>query len=529
MKKLFSIASLALLAASMLMTGCKKDNDGNIFHLKIQQYQGQNKTTLGDNGATLWVNGDQVYVNGAEAANIAIVSVSSTGATAEVTGDPVNGKYYFFYPGNCTVTGFEGNEKSFTYTMPSEFTFDANALKAPMAGVSNGQEVTFANLCTMLKLEFLKIPTSITITSENTAISGEGFTASYNGSSWTVTAPAATDDNKTITISNNNYMPYVYVPLPAGNHKLTITATNVDTKEMSSSVEMEKNTIYPIHFAHPFSVSDTKKVYFSPGNLQYKGNESANNRWRFAQYQWAFVGSGNLTTATNPAIVSNNWIDLFSWASSGANLLSSRYSISPTTNYTDPTTWPIKNLENIYSNISATQFDWGHNNPISNGGRQTGMWFTLTKEEWAYLVGRNGKCGLATLQIGSSYYKGLVILPDDFTIPESLSFNSSTSSTSSNDYLNNQYEESVWLEMEKNGAVFLPGAGYRWYSSTSKKLFYNFVANTALGYYWASTLSSTIEFHSLQFGNFPSGIAVRTGLTSSYLFGCSVRLVRDAN
>lgn len=53
-----------------------------------------------------------------------------------------------------------------------------------------------------------------------------------------------------------------------------------------------------------FSVSATKKVYFSKGNLQY---QASTNTWRFATNQWDFVGGttesrcnfGNVSGSSN--------------------------------------------------------------------------------------------------------------------------------------------------------------------------------------------------------------------------------------
>ena len=36
-----------------------------------------------------------------------------------------------------------------------------------------------------------------------------------------------------------------------------------------------------------FSVSDSTKIYFSQGNLQY---QASTNTWRFAEHQWDYVG-----------------------------------------------------------------------------------------------------------------------------------------------------------------------------------------------------------------------------------------------
>ena len=36
--------------------------------------------------------------------------------------------------------------------------------------------------------------------------------------------------------------------------------------------------------------------------------------------------------------------------------------------------------------IAGTNYDWGVNNAISNGGNEAGLWRTLTIEEWKYLM-----------------------------------------------------------------------------------------------------------------------------------------------
>lgn len=559
MKKLFSIASLALLAASMLMTGCKKDNDGNIFHLQIQQYQGQNKTTLGDNGATLWVNGDEVYVNGAEDANIATVSVSSTGATAEVTGAPVNGKYYFFYPGNATVTRFDASAKSFTYTMPSQFTFDANALKAPMAGVSNGQEVTFANLCTMLKLEFFIIPQKVVITAaENDPLCGS-FTAAYGADGWTVSTSSTSN---TITILNPNQSPYIYVPLPAGNHQLAITAyketTDANalvTRSMNGSQTMAMSTLYDIPMnAHPFTVANGKQVYFSPGNLQYKNTGShaimpgglsnnsaaatATGTWRFADNQWDMMLGDNLQAYRN---VSGSYtFDVFCWGTSGY------FYYQPTVNGSAYDLQPLIKYVKIYGsntpvprNIQKTPFDWGYFNAISNGGNCPKIWHTLTAEDWEALLSRNRaflRSGISfpNSSGGSTTYKAWILFPDDF--PSRIEDgNGSQISLNASSYTPDQFKV-----LEQHGAVLLMLAGYR-QAAVGTDIYstggtYNISVTQLYGYYWTanqtSYTSNSARFRFVKFERNSNTWSILGGENTSVsynAYGCSVRLVRDAN
>ena len=98
-----------------------------------------------------------------------------------------------------------------------------------------------------------------------------------------------------------------------------------------------------------FSVSATKKVYFSQGNLQY---QASTKTWRFASAQYTRVGASgnNKISATY-----TGWIDWFAWGT-GSNPISTS------------------------SSSSSSFTDWGVNK-IFNGGNQANLWRTLTKDE----------------------------------------------------------------------------------------------------------------------------------------------------
>ncbi len=144
---------------------------------------------------------------------------------------------------------------------------------------------------------------------------------------------------------------------------------------MMMSVGCDKESISPIipDGALPglFSVSATKQVHFSQGNLQY---QASTNTWRFAEHQYDYVGTqtadergnygGNVSGSDNRSISStySGWIDLFGWGTGSNPTLSS-------TSYMD----------------YGTFVDWG-GNPISNGGNTVNQWRTLTIAEWNYLL-----------------------------------------------------------------------------------------------------------------------------------------------
>lgn len=217
-----------------------------------------------------------------------------------------------------------------------------------------------------------------------------------------------------------------------------------------------------------FSVGNDKKIYFSQGNLQY---QASTNTWRFAENQWNFVGkckstqyypnqpqdTGNVfvdgVRCENESVspTYNGWIDLFGWGTSGWESGAKAYQ-----------PYDTSTAKNDYYQGGATSnsanIDWGVHNPISNGGNEAGLWRLPTIKEWEYLLvsrpNYSEKRGAATV----NGVKGLILLPDDWTLPEGLTFKSGMNN---NDFRNCKYTAEEWTKMEENGAVFLPLAGYR--------------------------------------------------------------------
>ena len=246
-----------------------------------------------------------------------------------------------------------------------------------------------------------------------------------------------------------------------------------------------------------FSVSDSKQVYFSQGNLQY---QASTNTWRFAEHQYDIIGDDN----SNISSTYSGWIDLFGWGTSGYN---GKNPYMTSTNYSD--------YGDGINDIAGTNYDWGVYNKISNGGNQAGLWRTLTDNEWSYLIGSranaSSKYGVATV----NNVNGLVLLPDSWTLPDGVTFNSGVANDYGSDYYKNvnNYSAEDWAKMEANGAVFLPAAGYRVGAVVSSVGSY--------GYYWSSPAYDSYDAYFL---NFYSG-----GVLTSYRdrdTGRSVRLVR---
>ena len=258
-----------------------------------------------------------------------------------------------------------------------------------------------------------------------------------------------------------------------------------------------------------FSVAEGKQVYFSQGNLQYQASTGV---WRFATNQWETIGEGNANIAPDY----DGWIDLFGWGTSGWNsgaVCYQPYSTSSTNSDYYVGGSETTNLTGAYANA-----DWGVYNKIANGGNQTGLWRTLTDEEWKYVINNRlnakDKYGIASV----NGINGLVLLPDNWNLPEGLQFKSGGAAGTDSDanmfQIINSYTLSQWVKMEEQGAVFFPVTGYR---NTTGYLAFN-----TIGCYWSATSNGTNDAYSME---------IRSIVLSSHngyrFYNRAVRLVQD--
>ncbi len=199
-----------------------------------------------------------------------------------------------------------------------------------------------------------------------------------------------------------------------------------------------------------FSVSETEKVRFSKGNLQYR---ASTNTWRFAENQWDYVGEGN----TNASASYDDWIDLFSWGTSGYNHGAVCYQPWYITWQSSQFDHAAYAQNSFYLGDDNGQADWGYN-AISNGGNQEMQWHTLTNAEWDYIFNnRNTATGIRYAKAVVNEVNGVVLLPDNWDM-SIFALNNTNNETASYDV--NTISQEAWSNvMEPNGAVFLPAAG----------------------------------------------------------------------
>jgi hypothetical protein len=131
-----------------------------------------------------------------------------------------------------------------------------------------------------------------------------------------------------------------------------------------------------------FSVSPTRKVYFSMGNLQYStegthqcaDGTTQPGTWRFAEKQWELGSS-------------------LEWGNSGY----------------------MVNYNTLKTDIAGTYYDWGVYNAIENGGNTPNVWRTLTKEEWNYVLNeRQDASKLKRIFVVNDKTGGVLLFPDNW-------------------------------------------------------------------------------------------------------------------
>lgn len=259
-----------------------------------------------------------------------------------------------------------------------------------------------------------------------------------------------------------------------------------------------------------FSVSATKQVYFSKGNLWYdKSPNSGQPYWGFEANQydfrtWPAKGScinGSYKTSTGTP---TDTYGLFGWGNA-------------------PTNGDIKTSTGDESSYSWTE--WG--TKIDNKG----TWCTLTNSEWVYLmenrtgpkIGSTANCRCAQVKLKN--VPGILVFPDQFTWPEvhvstiPKIFNTCSAGWDDTNVVGYSFDDFSYLEDE--GVVFLPANGYRKQTTVSDV--------GTFGTYWSSTNNGTDRAHGCDFGvNSNSNTPYFTpGKDHKRSKGYSVRLVAE--
>ena len=263
-------------------------------------------------------------------------------------------------------------------------------------------------------------------------------------------------------------------------------------------------SVYAVKGASPgvFSVSPTKKIVFSMGNLEY---QPSTQTWQFHREQFDTIGQAN-ANIDDPNY--EGWIDLFGWGTGDA----------PTKAATDAD----------YSTFT----DWG-TNTISTSGNIAQTWYTMSREEWMYLLrGRPNAEKLFALATVRGV-KGLLLLPDKWI--DSHPTNPTVTPTTeqgmewdeanqffgglvNNYYAKNVIDSAQWFTLQLYNAVFLPAAGLRQGSGEG-----SVTSVDAAGRYWMSDAATDNKAKAFNF----SMTTIYPGKDFDPYLGHSVRLVAE--
>jgi hypothetical protein len=292
-----------------------------------------------------------------------------------------------------------------------------------------------------------------------------------------------------------------------GTATITATATGyssasgtkmfvTESKSYKVTVETATPPTPPGLLAGKFSVSATKQVQFSQGNLRY---DSSSGSWSFFDDQYQYY---NGYTAT--------YWDKFGWVGTTSVVLTStpdKYGVD------------ISTLNSKYgTSTTDTPNNWGE---TMGAG-----WRVLTKDEWTYLFNTRTTGGTvfgtasaryahAEVNTDGTATKGIILFPDGVDIANSEVTTTGTVNNAS--AWDTKCTIGQWTALAAKGCVFLPAAGVR--NSTS-------VVNLNLaGYYWSSSpYGSDANFAYSMY--FDAG-ALNPANGFNRPTGCSVRLVYD--
>lgn len=253
-----------------------------------------------------------------------------------------------------------------------------------------------------------------------------------------------------------------------------------------------------------FTVAEGRTVHFSRGNLQY---QASTEMWRFAEHQYDIVGKDNC----NISFGYSGWIDLFGWGTSGWNSGANAY-LPAASSGLNGDYYPGGSYTNSLTGVYANA-DWGVYNRISNGGNQAGMWRTLTRDEWDYLLNSRA-ADVRYVKATVNNVEGVIIFPDTYTHPSGVATLRNVNSTSFG-FSGYVVTLSEWQQIEAAGAIFLPAAGRRNRKTVDGVGW--------VGCYWSSTYC---DYDAAAYDVYFDGGFIYV-CRSDRFNGRSVRLVRD--
>lgn len=485
MKKITLLGEALATIVSVATVSCQKDKITiTEFTATMENCNDENGKVMLDGNVLRWTNGDQIAVWGTDGKGIYTTTNTGTYVTTftftegEDPGDP---NYTAVYPASWA------QRQAIIFLPPVQTSQDGRLETFPMMAKSSTSELVFKNLCGALRLRLQasgKSVTGIEVTlpgAEESLNLWGSFRIDYNSGNPKLSYYTNGSNQLLLSIATpqsiSTQAKDFYIALPPATYgegftiRIYASDGSVCTKTITAghSFTIVRNGIFTITLNNDnlqfepnagllsgeFSVSPTRKVRFSQGNLMYTGfgthavatGGTAEGTWMFGDV------NGNYGDA-----YSSKWIGRFPWGTSGWNSGANRY-LPYQAVWADEEPQDFMPGGDASNNLTGSYAyaDWGVYNAIFNGGNQPGLWRTLSAEEWDYLLnqrtGHSIKWGVA--EVGDWKHCGLVILPDRFNLPEGLSFNEGLGLEG--EWSVNSYSNEQWAQMKAAGAVLILG------------------------------------------------------------------------
>lgn len=485
------LMALCLMALAWGGTSCKKEKNENLpaegemmtIGADIDQSGvGNTKTFLSpyEEGVKVkWSNGEKftLFGNGGTSGNEFVISKGMGETTAHFQGEvPAGGLPYFAaYPAGGTFNG----TNTFTFTVPATISYVAETAavpseggqiisvqkhNAPMVGKSDdGKHLQFHNAMSTILLDLKGSATiqKIVLTDlSNKKLNGT-LTVTVDGNG-EIESSSMTGGTSTLTINlgegvkldKDKYSLFCFsVPQYAfagdtGSKNVKIDIYDVTgsviktiTKGLAAGVaangayQVVVDRVKPLVGSGAFTVYATgvgyRTIYFTHGNLWYDGSE-----FHFEDEQW--IAS---TTDWNPSHRGH-----FFWGNDVATAVSQ----------TGPGYMRGRLFTNLQNNTDRDRYK---PNPNFNIEGQANKFVVIGFDDYGTLLARTSTVGISgKLLYGMgtvNNVKGLILLPDAWNTRTYSSFVYGAEKCSQNVFTIEQ-----WDDMEFDGAVFLPIAGY---------------------------------------------------------------------
>lgn len=477
---------MAVLGLAMTIASCSSDlveektntteKQQMVFTATYEDTGETTRTAL--NGTKVeWKSGDAVAVWDGTQINSFTAEPLSDATTASLSGSVTKGSssYVAVYPYSLGKDWCEYSEDEIKYIIiPSEQTatlgsFDPDA--AIMVAKSDANNnFAFKNVCSFLKITTAEEYQKIVVTTNDGTLAGYGSCTNATEPTFTVWKGYSNSQvtlqprSGSSTIAKGTY----YIAIAPGTLEgLTVdcyTSTGYAEKSTSKKFTTSRSKSYDLGSTenwtkyYAYSVSDTKKVIFTKGNLYWNGSESAYH------IESSQIGSSRDTDGY-PDITNANHVSYFYWTNL-ADYKSGKAEYMP---YTSTSKFD-------HSTLSVTDQFWcGESNKLTVDSKSD--LYVLSNSEWRYLINsRKNAASLYKFEVkvtdGSNIYEHCIIIAPD-----------------SYDFTTNPLKEEYSLtEVNNLNLTCLPAVGDI-YELNGKHMFHT--TQKDYGCYWTSTPGET--------------------------------------